>query len=266
MRRMHLTAKGVALALVAALGVTAAGSTVMLNPQAYYTFSVGYLAASAQTLSGTAAAGGLDVLIYSGDTVPVLHSTQTGSVDVQQMLLSSDRLLVVDGDRFYLRMAGALLSYELRPGCEGIELIVSSRESIDLIEALTQIMGELETVGIGGMDVDLGGYRTVVRNPFKGPAAPAEVAAKLDYTLYGLLVSEDWFVYAHEKGLALLGLRIEVVVEKTPGSDLPAAFAGNTVSETAELASLVVPVDRLVSLALSNGVGYVRLPYVPVVP
>lgn len=266
MSRMHLRVKGVALVLVAALGVAAAGGAVMLDPQAYYTFSVGYLAADAQTLSSAAAEKEWDVLVYSGDTVSVLRDAQTGSTNVQQMLLSSDRLLVVDGDRFYLRAVGAPLTFALRPGTAGRELIVSSRESIDLVEALTQIMTSLEEIGIAEMDVDLDGYRTVVRNPLKGPAAPPEIAAKLDYTLYGLLVSEDWFAYARQKGLALLGLRIEVVVEKTPGSTLPVAFAANVVSETSQLASLVVPVDRLVALALSSGIGYVRLPYVPVVP
>ncbi len=266
MRRMHLMVKGTALALVAALGVAAAGGAITLDSQAYYGFSVSNLAASVQTLSAVAADRGLDVLAYSGDTVSVLHGAQTGSANIQQVLLSSSRLLVVDGDRFYLRVLGPSLSYALRPAASGPELIVSPREPIDLFEALTQILGELQDAGIEEMDVDLDGYRTIVRNPLKGPAAPHDVAAKLDYALYGLVASEDWFVHAHQNGLALLGLRIEVVVEKTPGGALPAAFQADVVSETSQLASLVVPVDRLVSLALSAGVGYVRLPYVPVVP
>jgi hypothetical protein len=116
------------------------------------------------------------------------------------------------------------------------------------------------------MDVDVDGYRTFARSALKGPAAPQDLAAKLDYALYGLGVAEDWFAYASQKGLALLGLRIEVVVEKTPGGILPATFSADMISETNTVASLVVPVDQLVSLARSTGVGYVRLPYVPVVP
>jgi hypothetical protein len=116
------------------------------------------------------------------------------------------------------------------------------------------------------MDVDLDGYRTFARNALKGPAAPQDLAAKLDYVLYGLGIAEDWFAYASQKGLALLGLHIEVVVEKIPGGTLPATFSADILAETSTVASLVVPVDQLASLARSTGVGYVRLPYVPVAP
>ena len=265
-RRMHLMVKGAILALVAALAVAAAGGAVTLDPQMYYCFSVGNLAVGIQTLSVAAADGGFDVLAYSDNTVSVLHGTQTASGNVQQVLLSSDRLLVVDGDRFYLRVNGATLSYAIRPASLGLELIISPKGSIDLFEALTSVLVELQDVGIAGMDVDVDAYRTFTRNALKGPAAPQDLAAKLDYALYGLGVAEDWFAYASQKGLALLGLHIEVVVEKIPGGTLPATFSADMISETSTVASLVVPVDQLVSLARSTGVGYVRLPYVPVVP
>jgi hypothetical protein len=265
-RRMHLVVKGTALAFVAALAVAAAGGAVTLDPQTYYCFSVGNLAVGIQTLSVAAADGGFDVLAYSDNTVSVLRGTQTASGNVQQVLLSSDRLLVVDGDRFYLRVNGATLSYAIRPASPGLELIISPKGSIDLFEALTSVLVELQDVGIAGMDVDVDGYRTFARNVLKGPPAPQDLAAKLDYALYGLGVAEDWFAYASQKGLALLGLRIEVVVEKIPGGILPATFAADMISETSTVASLVVPVDQLVSLARSTDIGYVRLPYVPVVP
>jgi hypothetical protein len=232
----------------------------------YYSFSVGNIAVGIQTLSVAATEAGFDVLAYSDNTVSVLHSTQTASGNVQQVLLSSDRLLVVDGDRFYLRVNSAPLSYALRPASVGVELIVSPKGSIDLFEALTSVLVELQDVGIAGMDVDLDGYRAFTRSALKGPAAPQDLAAKLDYALYGLMVAEDWFAYASQKGLALLGLHIEVVVEKVPGGTLPATLSADIVSETITMASLVVPVDQLVSLARSTGVGYVRLPYIPVAP
>ena len=266
MRRMHLMVKGAVLALVVALAVAATGGAVTLDPQTYYCFSVGNLAVGIQTLSVAAAEGGFDVLAYSDNTVSVLHAAQTAPGNVQQVLLSSDHLLVVDGDRYYLRVNGATISYAIRPASLGLELIVSSKGSIDLFEALTSVLVELQDVGIVGMDVDLDGYRTFARNALKGPAAPQDLAAKLDYVLYGLVVSEDWFAYASQKGLALLGLRIEVVVEKIPGGTLPATFSADMISETNTAASLVVPVDQLASLARSTDVGYVRLPYVPVVP
>lgn len=266
MRRMRFAAKGAAVALVAALSIAAAGDAVTLDTQSYYAFAVEGLAVSIETLSASAVAGGYAVLAFSANTVAVIHGTDSSGDTVGTMLLSADRLLVLDSDRFYLRVHGANFSYAVRPADGGLELVVSPKAPLDLIEALTLVLVDLQDVGIGSMDVDLGSYRTVTRNPLKGPAEPQDLSATLDYALYGLVAAEDWFTYAAQKGIALLGLRLEVVVEKLPGAPLSAAFASNVVSETERFASLVVPVDQLVPLARSSGVGYVRLPYVPVAP
>lgn len=266
MRRMRFAARGAALALVTALSVAALGDAVTLDTQSYYVFPVEGVFASVDTLSAAAAANGYVVLAFSDNTVTVIHGSDTSTDTVGTMLLSAERLLVLDGSRFYLRVQGATLSYALRPADGGFELVLSPKAPLEVFTALTAVLVELQDVGIVGMDVDLGSYRTVVRNPFKGPAEPRDLAATLDYTLYGLIVAEDWFAYAAQKGIALLGLRLEVVVEKIPGASLPVHFAANVVSETDRLASLVVPVDQLTTLARSVGVGYVRLPYVPVAP
>lgn len=266
MRSMRFVVKGVVLALIAALSVAASGGAVTLDSQSYYCFTVGDLAVGIQTLSAAAAAEGFAVLAYSDNTVAVINGTRSASDTVEQMLLSADHLLVLDGDRFYLRVNGPALSYAIRPAGAGLELVVSPKTSTDLVDALTSIFVELQDVAIDGMNIDLDGYRTIIRNPLKGPAEPQDLVTKLDYALYGLVAAEDWFAYASQKGLALLGLRIEVVVEKIPGASLPADFRDSVISETEQLASLILPIDQLASLARSTGVGYVRLPYVPVAP
>ena len=68
------------------------------------------------------------------------------------------------------------------------------------------------------------------------------------------------------KGLALLGLDIEVVAEKLPGGTLSAALAAYVASESRRVAELILPIEQLMALAQSNAVGVVRLPYVPVAP
>jgi hypothetical protein len=68
------------------------------------------------------------------------------------------------------------------------------------------------------------------------------------------------------KGLALLGLDIEVVAETLPGGMLSAALAAYVVSESSQAAELILPIEQLMALAQSNAVGVVRLPYVPVAP
>jgi len=263
---MRFMGKGVALALIAALGMSIASSAVTLDSQSYYSFNIGALAVSVQTLSAAAATMDFAVLAYSDNSVSILHTPSTGLDNVQDMLLHAERLLVVDGDRFYLRATNPMLTYAIRAVDGGLELVASPRSSVDLVDALTSILVELQDLGIAGIDIDLDGYRSVARNPWKGPAEPQDLAVKLDYALYGLTVSEDWFAYAHEKGIALLGLRLEVVVEKIPNETLPTGFRTSITSETTALASLVVPVDQLVPLARSAGVGFVRLPYVPVAP
>ncbi len=266
MRRMRVAARGGALALLAALSLGAAGGAVTLDPQSYYLFPVGDPGVGVQTLSASAAAQGFAVLAFSGNTVTVMHGTGSPADTVGTMLASAARLLVVDGDRYYLRVAEPTLSYALRPAESGLELVVSPKVATDMFDALTAILVDLQDVGIMNIDVDLSSFRPIARNPFKGPAAPQDLAAKLDYTLYGLVVAEDWFIHAAQKGLALLGLKLEVVVEKIPGASLPAEFSVDVLSQTEALASLVVPVDRIVALARSAGVGHVRLPYVPVAP
>ncbi len=266
MRRMRFVVKVVSLALLAAVGIAASGGAVTLDPQSYYCFAVSDFAIGVQTLSAAAAAAGFVVLTYSDNSVSVVSGAGSPTENVSQMLLSADRLLVLDGDRFYLRVAESTLTYAIRPASAGLELVVSPKASIDLSDALTTILVELQDLGVGGIDIALDGVRTVTRNPLKGPAEPQDLAAKLDYALYGLVVAEDWFAYASEKGLALLGLHIEVVAEKTPDGAIAQEFRGNVISESTGLADLIVPVDQLVALARSSGVGYVRLPYVPVAP
>jgi hypothetical protein len=68
------------------------------------------------------------------------------------------------------------------------------------------------------------------------------------------------------KGLALPGLDIEVVAEKLPGETSPAAFSAYVVSESRQVAELILPIEQRMALAQSNAVGVVRLPYVPVAP
>ena len=88
----------------------------------------------------------------------------------------------------------------------------------------------------------------------------------LESTLYGLTVAEDWGAYARVKGITLVGLRADVVVEKLPGQVLPEEFRAFLVTETEQLAKLLLPVDLMVALAKSSAVGYVRLPYQPAIP
>jgi hypothetical protein len=64
----------------------------------------------------------------------------------------------------------------------------------------------------------------------------------------------------------LLGLEIEVVVEKVAGGVLPSPFSNLVASETDQLASLIVPIDEIQALAGLASVSYVRLPYRPVAP
>ncbi|MDD5264734.1 MAG: hypothetical protein PHU43_07835, partial [Candidatus Bipolaricaulis sp.] len=88
----------------------------------------------------------------------------------------------------------------------------------------------------------------------------------LDSVLYDLVVAEDWFAYASAKGIALVGLSIEVVAEKVAGAAFPEGFMPYVVSETERLTKLVLPIDRLVALAKESTIGYVRMPLSPVAP
>jgi len=246
--------------MVAALAVFAAGlagsGAFALRPDEYAIYPLGSVWLDVAALRVAAQANGFAVVDLPGEA-------QTGS---EQMALAApaDRLLVTSGNRFYLRVAHSGLAYAMRPSELGAELVLIPGATIDEMDALGSVLLELQELGISGMDVDLGARQTFARNALKGPATPAGVA--LDSTLYGLIVSEDWFAYAAAKSLTLRGLDVEVVAEKIPGAALPEAFAAYVTAETDELARLVLPVEQLLALARSSSVGYVRPPYVPAIP
>jgi len=56
------------------------------------------------------------------------------------------------------------------------------------------------------------------------------------------------------------------VAEKLPGAALASTFSTYVTEETESLARLLLPIERLIALADSASVGYVRTAYQPAVP
>lgn len=252
-----------AVGLVVVLAVGVGAMPDILLPSQYYLFPVEGLEAGVQTVSEAVQTAGYVVIRFSGNSATALRGFVAAEGDVAA-LLREDHVLVVDGDRFVLRSKLPGITYSLRPAGNGTELVVSTSEETPVFEALAAIFGELQSLGILGMDIDLEAVQSFSAASLKGPATPAGVA--LDSVLYDLVVAEDWFAYASAKGIALVGLSIEVVAEKVAGAAFPEGFMPYVVSETERLTKLVLPIDRLVALAKESTIGYVRMPLSPVAP
>lgn len=133
-----------------------------------------------------------------------------------------------------------------------------------MTDALTSVIAELQAFGLFVTEFNLLDDSGFPKDALKGPAPPQ--GARMDSDLYWLTVAEDWFAFAAQKALSLTGLRVEVFAETFPTEQVPAEFGEYVVDETEQGAKLLLPVDRLVALASSDSIGYVRQLYRPAVP
>jgi hypothetical protein len=219
----------------------------------YYIFSLGEISADSTTIANATQSDGYSVIQYI-DNLP------DGDLDTT---LSAQKMLLIDGERFYLRQVEDGYAFTVRPSAAGYELVVNPSEDVALTDALGSILATLQSIGMVGDEVNLE-YEAFSKADLKGPAAPEGVF--LESTLYGLMVAEDWFAYASLHGLTLVGLRVEVVAEKLPGAALESLFSPFVSEESESLAKLLLPIDQLIALASSASVGYVRTAYQPAVP
>jgi len=238
------------------------GEALSFSQDNYYVFPLGGTSVDVESLSLAAQAEGYVVVRYDGNSVAAYAGDQI-SIEPVDALLASDQLLVVDGGRFLLRVAGEAFTYAVRPSSLGLELVLSPHEA-QTMEGVFSVLVALEQLGVIGTEADFGFFETFQRDALKGPPAPA--GARIESDLFGLTVAEDWHAFAAAKGLSLVGLRVEAVVELLPGNSIPAEYADYVTSESESLVRLLLPIGQLVSLATSESVGLVRQAYQPTAP
>ena len=253
------------LLTLAMLNLGGVAGTLQFVPSNYYLVPLGEINTDIQTLTQTALDRGLCVVVYQGNSATVYEDGVSSDL-TPEAAYERLELLVVDANRFYLRLATQSASYAVRPSEEGVEIVLSPSEELDMGAALVSILTDLQELGVLGIDVslDLSQIVSFARSDLKGPPPPVGVG--IESTLYSLVIAEDWFAYAAAQGLALTGLRVAVVAERLPGAALAESFQAFIDSETEQLSSLSLPIDLLLPLAKSLGVGYVRPPYRPAIP
>lgn len=259
---MIRTGKAILLVvLVSALSLSLSGADVPSTFSAthYYILSLGEIPVDLTDLIQTAQSAGYSIIQYEG---AVSTATRAGEV-VSDDVLADDAVLVVDNSRFYLRTLSEPVTFAVRPSELGYELMINPQQDLYVNDTLTSILMTLQQLGILGSEVNLD-FASFAKADLKGPASP--IGVPLDSTLYGLVVSEDWFAYATFKGITQVGLRVEVVAEKIPGGALDDAFAAYVIEETDLLVKLLLPIDQLLTLAQSSSIGYVRMAYQPSIP
>jgi hypothetical protein len=262
---MMLRSGAVVALAVLLFGVLAAGAadapTDFLQTH-YYLLSLGQVAAGVDSIRRTAQSSGYSVITYDGDAAEAFRGTEPMGAD-PQAVLSDEKLVVIDGGRFLLRESGDGFVFTARPSENGYDLVIDPQQDLPMPAVLGPVLASLQSMGLLGNELSLN-VQAYAKDDPKGPPPPTGVA--IDSSLYGLLIARDWFDYAATKGLTLVGLRVEVVAEILPDASLEEAFAPYVVDSSGELAKLSLPIDRLLSLARSTAVGYVRPPYRPSVP
>jgi len=258
------TMVGILLAAAAIpMGAAAASDGMMLVSTEYYIFSLGAVGVNVADLVQSGRDAAFSVVTYDEDGTPSI-ARAAGATDAPiEVVLEEERVLVVDGERFLLRVREEGYAYAVRPAPSGYELVVSPMMDLSMLDTLTTILVSLQEIGVIGSEAGLE-YRSFAKTDDKGPAPPA--GAALDSSLYGLVVAEDWFEHADSKGLTRVGLRAEVVAEKLPGAALPDEYRAFVTAETEQLVRLLLPIDQIVPLSRSSAIGYVRPPYQPAVP
>lgn len=251
----------VAAILVAALTSGAFGQAVAFSSSNYYIFALQGTAADLDALSLAVQSDGFSVVRYEDNSAIAYQGGQLSALPVVEVL-SGSHVLIADGSRFLLRVAEENYTYTLRPSAAGLELVFSPNTD-QSIDALVDVLFELQALGVIGSEVDFG-YEAYAKNALKGPAPPAGL--RIDSDLYGLTVAEDWHAFAATKGISLIGLHVEVIAEILPDTLIPAEFFGYVVSESESLVELLLPIDQLLALAGASNVGLVRQAYQPVAP
>jgi len=251
-----------ALVAVAFLQFASWAQTAEFEPTSYYVFSLGPAAIDVNSLVQTASASAISVAIYTGSAYD-LYREGTAIETTLGDLLGDPKTLVVDGARFRLRVAEAAYFYTVRPGETGYDLVISPAIRVPIVDTLQTVLLSLQELGVVGTDLSMS-FRSFDKSSIKGPPPPQ--GAAIDSVLYDLMIAEDWFAEAAVHGITMAGLRVEVVAEKIPGARIPERFAAYVAGETENAAKLLMPIEQLVLLARSEGIGYVRLPYQPAVP
>lgn len=261
MKRFKVKGVFVVLLVSAVLGGTGVvGANAEFLQTHYYLTPIGPVSLSVASLIQTAQTHGFTVIVRSGEEADAYRGSEP-TQEPKETLLEADLLLYVDDGRFLLRVKGEDLNYEVRPAEDGYALVLIPHRDLAMGETLMSVVGSLQEMGILGAEVEMGAPTPFQKEAEKGPAPPAGVA--IDSSLYALTVAADWFSYATSKGLTRVGLRVEVVAEKLPGGAISERFQPYIVSETDQLAKLLLPIHQLVDLARSSAIGYVRPPYRP---
>jgi len=250
------------LALSLTIPLHAADVPTSFTSTHYYILSLGEMSVDLATLVQTAQSAGYSIIQYEGDVASVRRDGEDVA-DGLSVALADETVLVVDSGRFYLRENSATYTFTVRPAESGYDLVINPAEDLSINETLTSVLMGLQQLGIHGNDVNLE-FTSFAKADLKGPASPTGVP--IDSTVYGLTVAEDWFGYATANNLTQVGLRVEIVAEKIPGSTLSSEFSDYVIEESETLVKLLLPIDELLTLAQSTSIGYVRIAYEPSVP
>jgi hypothetical protein len=214
------------------------------------------------TIAARAQELGFWIRVQYGLNVAYLHGT--GPCDIctpenEESLFGFPQLYLDDG-LFLVRLDEERYRLNIRPSPElegTYEVFVGSIIGLERAEMEQEALRWLQQLGI----VQTTSLNFTELVPQEKPELPEGL--RLDSLLYALTLAPDWHDFARERGLALGGLRIKVIVELASPDMVPQGYHLIEEARSENLMRVLVPVRELIRLAHDPAVGFVRLPYVP---
>lgn len=214
------------------------------------------------TITARAQGLGFWIRVEQGSNVAYLHGAELcGScTPANEASFFSLPQLYLDGELFLVRLDEDCYRMGVRPSPElrgAYEVIVRPKVSMGRSAVEREALGWLQQLGI----VQTASLEFTELVPQEKPEPPAGL--RLDSLLYALTVAPDWHDFARERGIALFGLRIRVVVELVNPQVVPQGYHLVEEARAQNLIRVLVPVSELVRLSRDPAVKFVRLPYEP---
>ena len=214
------------------------------------------------TIAERAQGLGFWIRIEQGFNVTYLHGAELCNTCLPEDEESFFGLpqLYLDGELFLVRLAEERYRMNVRPSAEKArmyEVIVRPITKLKRAEVEQEALGWLRRLGI----VQTASLDFIELVPEEKPQPPAGL--RLDSLLYALTLAPDWHDFARERGLALFGMRIKVIVELASPDAVLQGYHLIEEARSENLMRVLVPVSELLRLAEDPAAGFVRLPYVP---
>jgi len=238
------------------------GGSLSLSTESFYKALFPLPQPDIAALAARAEGLGFWIRVEQGSNVAYLHGTELCAActpEDEESFFGFPQLYLDDG-LFLVRLDEEGYRMGIRPSAEvrgAYEVIFRPKREMSRETIEAEALGWLRRLGI----VQTASLEFIELVPVEKPRPPEGL--RLDSLLYALALAPDWHEFARERGLALFGMRIKVIVELYDPQVVPQGYYLLVEARSQELMRALVPVSELLRLAGDPATEFVRLPYEP---